>query len=105
VKIALGITGCIAAYKAIEVMRGLQKGGHAVQAVLTRSAAKFVTPLTFEALSGEPVILDMFAPDSNIDIRHIGVAQSAQLLAVVPATANILGKFANGIADDFLSTK
>jgi phosphopantothenoylcysteine decarboxylase/phosphopantothenate--cysteine ligase len=104
VKIALGVTGCIAAYKAIEVMRGLQKAGISVQVILTRSAAEFVTPLTFESLSAQNVITDMFQPGQNRDIHHISVAQSIQLLAVVPATANILGKFAHGIADDFLST-
>jgi phosphopantothenoylcysteine decarboxylase/phosphopantothenate--cysteine ligase len=104
VKIALGVTGCIAAYKAIEVMRGLQKAGVSVQVILTRSAAQFVTPLTFESLSAQNVITDMFQPGQNRDIHHISVAQSIQLLAVVPATANILGKFARGIADDFLST-
>lgn len=103
-KIALGVTGCIAAYKAIEVMRGLQKAGVSVQVVLTRSAMEFVTPLTFESLSSMSVITDMFPQGQNRDIRHISVAQSIQLLAVVPATANILGKFAHGIADDFLST-
>ena len=103
-KVALGVTGCIAAYKAIEVMRGLQKAGVSVQVILTRSAAEFVTPLTFESLSAQQVITDMFRPGQNWDIQHISVAQSIQLLAVVPATANILGKFAHGIADDFLST-
>ena len=103
-KIALGVTGCIAAYKAIEVMRGLQKAGVSVQVVLTRSAMEFVTPLTFESLSSLNVISEMFPRGQNMDIRHISVAQSIQLLAVVPATANILGKFAQGIADDFLST-
>jgi phosphopantothenoylcysteine decarboxylase / phosphopantothenate---cysteine ligase len=104
VKIALGVTGCIAAYKAIEVMRGLQKAGVSVQVILTRSAAEFVTPLTFESLSAQNVITEMFQPGQNRDIHHISVAQSIQLMAVVPATANILGKFAHGIADDFLST-
>jgi phosphopantothenoylcysteine decarboxylase/phosphopantothenate--cysteine ligase len=103
-KVALGVTGCIAAYKSIEVMRGLQKAGVEVQVVLTRSAAEFVAPLTYEALSGRSVILDMFRPELNRDIRHISLAQSIDLLAVVPATANILGKMAHGIADDFLST-
>ncbi len=103
-KIALGVSGCIAAYKSIEVMRGLQKAGFSVQVILTRSAAEFVTPLTFESLSAQNVITDMFAPGQNRDIHHISVAQSIGLLAVVPATANILGKFAHGIADDFLST-
>ena len=102
--IALGVTGCIAAYKAIEVMRGLQKAGVAVQVILTQSAEQFVTPLTFEALSGQRVITGMFQTDENLEIQHIRVAQRTQLLAVVPATANILAKFAHGIADDFLST-
>jgi phosphopantothenoylcysteine decarboxylase/phosphopantothenate--cysteine ligase len=103
-KVALGVTGCIAAYKSIEVMRGLQKAGVDVQVVLTRSGAEFVKPLAFESLSGQNVIMDMFNPGLNRDIQHISLAQSIQLLAVVPATANILGKFAHGIADDFLST-
>ncbi len=102
--VVLGVTGCIAAYKAIEVMRGLQKSDVPVQVVLTRSARRFVAPLTFEALSGRPVISEMFARTSDREILHIRVAQEAALLAVVPATANILGKFARGIADDFLST-
>lgn len=102
--IALGVTGCIAAYKAIEVMRGLQKSGASVQVILTRSAAQFVTPLTFEALSGRSVITDMFREEENREIQHIRLAQEIQLLVVAPATANILGKFAQGIADDFLST-
>ncbi len=103
-KIALGVTGCIAAYKAIEVMRGLQKAGVSVQVILTRSGARFVAPLTFESLSAQSVITDMFQPGQNRDINHISLAQTVQLLAVVPATANIMGKFAHGIADDFLST-
>lgn len=103
-KIALGVTGCIAAYKAIEVMRGLQKAEVSVQVILTRSGARFVTPLTFESLSAQSVITDMFQPGQNRDIQHISLAQSIRLLAVAPATANILGKFAHGIADDFLST-
>jgi phosphopantothenoylcysteine decarboxylase / phosphopantothenate---cysteine ligase len=104
VKVALGVTGCIAAYKALEVMRGLQKAGVSVQVILSRSARHFVTPLTFESLSGLKVITDMFAEGINRDIQHIHVAQDIQALAVVPATANIIGKFAHGIADDFLST-
>jgi len=104
VKVALGVTGCIAAYKAVEIMRGLQKAGVSVQVILTRSGAQFVSPLTFESLSGQNVIADMFQPGQNRDINHISLAQSIQLLVVAPATANILGKFAHGIADDFLST-
>ncbi|HTY60653.1 MAG TPA: bifunctional phosphopantothenoylcysteine decarboxylase/phosphopantothenate--cysteine ligase CoaBC [Acidobacteriota bacterium] len=102
--IALGVTGCIAAYKSIEVMRGLQKAGVSVQVILTKSATEFVAPLTFESLSGQTVITDMFQPVINRDIAHISIAQTIQLLVVAPATANILGKFAHGIADDFLST-
>lgn len=103
-KVGLGVTGCIAAYKAVEVMRGLQKAGVSVQVVLTRSARRFVAPLTFEALSGQSVITGMFRSGGNLSIEHIHLAQEIQMLAVVPATANILGKFAHGIADDFLST-
>ncbi len=103
-KVGLGVTGCIAAYKAVEVMRGLQKAGVSVQVVFTRSARRFVAPLTFEALSGQNVITDMFSSGRNLSIGHIHLAQEIQLLAVVPATANILGKFAHGIADDFLTT-
>jgi phosphopantothenoylcysteine decarboxylase/phosphopantothenate--cysteine ligase len=104
VKVALGVTGGIAAYKAVEVLRGLQKAGVSAQVVLTRSARRFIAPLTFEALSGQPVITDMFRSGQNWSIEHIHLAQEVGLLAVVPATANILGKFAHGIADDFLST-
>jgi phosphopantothenoylcysteine decarboxylase/phosphopantothenate--cysteine ligase len=104
VKVVLGVTGCIAAYKAVEVMRGLQKAGASVRVILTRSAKKFVAPLTFEALSGKSVLTNMFPPGVDLDFPHIRVVQEARLLAVVPATANILGKFAHGIADDLLST-
>ena len=103
-KVALGVTGGIAAYKAVEVLRGLQKAGVGVQVIMTRSARRFIAPLTFEALSGQQVITDMFRPGQNWSIEHIHLAQEIGLLAVVPATANILGKFAHGIADDFLST-
>jgi len=103
-KIALGVTGCIAAYKAVELTRGLQKAGYSVQVVLTRAARRFVGPLTFEALTAQPVITSMFRSGENREIGHIRLAQEVALLAVVPATANILGKFAHGIADDFLST-
>ncbi|HVF92620.1 MAG TPA: bifunctional phosphopantothenoylcysteine decarboxylase/phosphopantothenate--cysteine ligase CoaBC [Blastocatellia bacterium] len=103
-KIALGVTGCIAAYKAVEVMRGLQKRGAAVQVIMTSSATRFVAPLTFQAISGYPVISAMFAPTGDPEIKHIQIAQSVDLLLVAPATANALAKFAHGIADDFLST-
>lgn len=103
-KVLLGITGCIGAYKAAEVLRGLQKAGASVRVVMTRSATEFIQPLTFEALSGQPVIVDMFARPDHAVIEHIAVARDAELLLVAPATANILAKFAHGIADDFLST-
>jgi len=102
--VALGVTGCIAAYKAVEVLRGLQKRGASVRVVLTRHGAEFVGPLTFQAISGFPVISEMFAPTDDPEIKHIQIAQSVDLLLVAPATANTLAKFANGIADDFLST-
>ena len=102
--VALGVTGCIAAYKAVEVLRGLQKRGASVRVVMTRHATEFVTPLTFQSISGFPVITDMFAPRDDPEIKHIQLAQSIDLLLVAPATANALAKFANGIADDFLST-
>jgi phosphopantothenoylcysteine decarboxylase/phosphopantothenate--cysteine ligase len=101
--IALGVTGGIGAYKAVEVARGLQKAGHDVVAVMTRSARKFVGPLTFEAITRRRVITDQFAPGVNADIEHITIASEIDLLLVAPATANVIGKFANGIADDFLT--
>jgi phosphopantothenoylcysteine decarboxylase / phosphopantothenate---cysteine ligase len=101
--IALGVTGGIGAYKAVEVARGLQSRGHDIVAVMTQNACRFVGPLTFEAITRRRVITDQFEPGANADIEHIAVASSIGLLLVVPATANIIGKFANGIADDFLS--
>ena len=101
--VALGVSGGIGAYKAVEVARGLQQRGHEVAAVLTANAARFVGPLTFEAITRRPVVSDQFAPGVNAQIEHIALATDLDLLLVAPATANILGKFANGIADDFLS--
>ena len=108
-KIALGVTGGIAAYKAAEIVRLLQAQGSSVQVVMTRGAQEFVRPLTFAALSGQKVITEMFSGEgyeANLDsaVEHISVAQSIDALLVAPATADILAKFANGIADDFLST-
>ncbi|HZR24987.1 MAG TPA: bifunctional phosphopantothenoylcysteine decarboxylase/phosphopantothenate--cysteine ligase CoaBC [Vicinamibacterales bacterium] len=102
--IALGVTGGIGAYKAVEVVRGLQKRGHDVVAVMTQTATKFVGPVTFEAITRRKVITDQFEAGANADIEHIALASAIDLLLVAPATANIIGKFANGIADDFLST-
>jgi len=109
-KIALGVCGGIAAYKAAEITRLLQDRGIRVQVVMTNSAQEFIRPLTFAALSGEKVITSMFAAEAgaeaNIDsaIEHIAVAQSIDALLVVPATADVLAKFAQGIANDFLTT-
>jgi phosphopantothenoylcysteine decarboxylase/phosphopantothenate--cysteine ligase len=109
-KIALGVCGGIAAYKAAEVVRLLQDHGIRVQVIMTASAQEFIRPLTFAALSGEKVITSMFARDAgaepNIDsaIEHIAVAQSIDALVVAPATADVLAKFAQGVANDFLTT-
>ena len=108
-KVALGVSGGIAAYKAAEIVRLLQDRGVRVQVVMTRAAQEFIRPLTFAALSGEKVITDLFAAGNeqpNIDsaVEHIAVAQSIDALVVVPATADVLGKFAQGIANDFLTT-
>src|SRR5687767_6431784 len=102
--IALGVSGGIGAYKAVEVARGLQKRGHDVVAIMTRSARKFVGEVTFEAITRRPVITDQYARGANASIEHIALATDIKLLLVAPATANIIGKFANGIADDFLSS-
>ncbi len=109
-RITLGVTGGVAAYKAAELVRRLQHDGFSVQVVMTRGAREFVTPLTFAALSGQKVITDLFGDSSggeaNLEsaIEHIAVAQRTDLLLVAPATADIIGKFARGIADDFLTT-
>jgi phosphopantothenoylcysteine decarboxylase/phosphopantothenate--cysteine ligase len=102
--IALGVTGGVGAYKAVEVCRGLQKRGHDVVAVMTRSAARFVGPVTFEAITRRPVITSQWRPGLNADIEHIAIADGISLLLVAPCTANVIGKFANGIADDFLTS-
>src|SRR5881394_1838356 len=114
-KVALGVSGGIAAYKAAEIVRLLQERGIRVQVIMTRAAQEFVRPLTFAALSGEKVITDMFAAGEgnsnsnaqpNIDsaVEHIAVAQSIDALLVAPATADVLAKFAQGMATDFLTT-
>ena len=102
--IALGVTGGIGAYKAVEVARELQKRGHEVAAIMTRSATAFVGEVTFEAITRRRVITDQYARGANSDIEHISLASGIGLLLVAPATANIIGKFANGIADDFLTS-
>jgi len=108
-RITLGVTGGVAAYKAAELVRRLQQDAFTVQVVMTRGAREFITPLTFAALTGQKVITDLFAEsggEANLEsaIEHIAVAQRTDLLLVAPATADILAKFARGIADDFLTT-
>src|SRR5579859_4804796 len=108
-RITLGVTGGVAAYKAAELVRRLQQDNFTVQVVMTRGAREFITPLTFAALSGQKVITDLFAEsggEANLEsaIEHIAVAQRTDLLLVAPATADTLAKFARGLADDFLST-
>jgi phosphopantothenoylcysteine decarboxylase/phosphopantothenate--cysteine ligase len=98
------VTGGVGAYKAVEVCRGLQKRGHDVVAVMTRAAARFVGPVTFEAITRRPVITSQWRPGMNSDIEHIAIADGIALLLVAPCTANVIGKFANGIADDFLTS-
>jgi phosphopantothenoylcysteine decarboxylase / phosphopantothenate---cysteine ligase len=108
-RIALGVSGGIAAYKAAELVRLLQDRGVRVQVIMTRAAQEFIRPLTFAALSGEKVITDLFgegAQEPNIEsaVEHIAVAQAIDALVVAPATADVLARFANGLANDFLST-
>jgi len=103
-KIALGVTSSVSIYKACEILRGFQKAGHEVQAVMTRNAARLVSPLLFSSLSGRKAIVDMFADDLPWSVAHVALAKEIGLLVVAPATANIIAKFARGIADDFLST-
>jgi len=103
-EIVLGVTGGIAAYKAAEFIRLLVKEGASVHVVMTRNAQEFVTPLTFQTLSGNPVVTDLFALIEDQRIGHVALADLAELIVILPASANIIGKIANGIADDFLST-
>lgn len=103
-RIGLGVTGGIAAYKAVEVLRLLQKAGCEVSVAMTKHATEFVQPLTFRALTDSHVVVDDYAADNPDPIAHINFSQNIDLLLVVPATANIIGKFANGVADDFLSS-
>jgi phosphopantothenoylcysteine decarboxylase/phosphopantothenate--cysteine ligase len=103
-KVVLGVTGCIGAYKAAEIVRGLKKKGLAVQVIMTASAAEFITPLTLETLSERPVITALFGNGREQGTRHISLTEECDLLLVAPATANVVAKFALGIADDFLTT-
>jgi phosphopantothenoylcysteine decarboxylase/phosphopantothenate--cysteine ligase len=108
-RVVLGVGGGIAAYKSAELARALMERGHEVQVVMTRAAREFVQPLTFAALTGRKVVTDLFASQSSDEvlssaIEHIRVAEEGDLLLVAPATADLLAKFAHGLADDFLST-
>jgi len=102
--IVIGVTGGIAAYKTVELVRFLIQEGAGVHVVMTRNAQEFVTPLTFQTLSKNRVITDMFELSTEVDVKHISLARKADLILIAPATANIIGKYAHGIADDFLTT-
>lgn len=102
--VVVGVCGGIAAYKAVEVVSRLKKLGACVETIMTKNAVKFVTPLTFQSISHRPVITDMFDEPEFWDIKHISLAKKADIIVVVPATANIIGKIAGGIANDMLST-
>jgi phosphopantothenoylcysteine decarboxylase/phosphopantothenate--cysteine ligase len=103
-RVALGISGGIAAYKAAEVLRGLQRAGCSVRVAMTERACEFITPLTFRALSGSHVIVDDYAPDNPDPIAHITFSQTVELFLIAPATANVIAKMAHGVADDFLTS-
>ena len=102
--IVLGITGGIAAYKAVEVASRLRQAGAEVYVIMTREATEFVTELTFREISGHPVVMDMWSKVTHWNVQHIALANLADMVLVVPATANILGKAAAGLADDMLTT-
>jgi phosphopantothenoylcysteine decarboxylase/phosphopantothenate--cysteine ligase len=102
--IVMGVSGGIAAYKAVEVVSRLKKAGCNVNVIMTKAAAEFVTPLTFRELSGNPVVTDMWEEPKTWNVQHIALANWADVFLVAPATANIIGKIANGIADDMLTT-
>ncbi len=102
--IVLGVSGGIACYKAAEIVSALVKKDHNVDVIMTENAQKFVTPLTFQTLSQNKVITDMFELPEHWDVQHISLAKKADVFAVVPATANVIGKIAGGIADDMLTT-
>src|SRR5437879_492005 len=103
-RVALGVSGGIAAYKAIEVLRELQRAGCDVRVAMTRHACEFIQPLTFRALSGSYVVVDDYAPDNPDPIAHITFSQTIDLFVIAPVTANTLAKLANGVADDFLTS-
>lgn len=102
--IVLGVTGSIAAYKAADLSSRLTKLGYSVHVIMTKSAQEFITSLTFQTITKNSVADDMFAKIDHTDVHHISLAKQADLVLIAPATANIIGKLANGIADDMLST-
>ncbi len=103
-RVVLGVTGGIACYKAAELVRLLVRGGFSVQVIMTREAAQFVSPLTFQTLSGHPVATEIFSLTEESEIGHINLADQAEVFVIAPATANVIGKIASGIADDLLTT-
>lgn len=103
-RILLGVCGGIAAYKAADIAHSLYKTGFSVDVIMTENAAKFITPLTFRTLTQNKVYTDMFDEHFESDVKHISLANRADLVLIVPATANFIGKLANGIGDDMLST-
>ena len=103
-KVALGVSSSIGIYKACEIVRGFQKAGIAVQVVMTPNAARLISPLLFSSLAGTKTVVDTFEEPEERSIKHIALAKEIGLLCVAPATANVIGKFATGVADDFLST-
>ena len=102
--ILIGVSGGIAAYKAVEIANQLKKDGYNVEVIMTKAAQEFVTPLTFKTMSHNPVVTDMFDPVREWDTKHIDMAKAADVFVIVPATATVIGKIANGIADDMLTT-
>ena len=102
--IVVGVTAGIAAYKICQLVSSLKKQGNEIHVIMTKEAEKFVTPLTFQTLSNQKVITDMFTVDYTPDVHHISLAKKADLFVVAPATANIIAKIAHGIADDMLTT-
>jgi len=103
-KIGIGVTGSVAAYKAVEIVSYLNQQGASVTVLMTEAATKFVTPLTFQTLSHNQVITDLFSQDYEFDPQHIALAEKLDVLLIAPASGNIIGKIASGIADDVLST-
>ncbi|MGI6573206.1 MAG: bifunctional phosphopantothenoylcysteine decarboxylase/phosphopantothenate--cysteine ligase CoaBC [Fermentimonas sp.] len=102
--VVIGVSGGIACYKVVEVVNQLRKDGYNVKVIMTKAAQQFVTPLTFQTMSRNAVVTEMFDPVEKWDTKHVSLAKAADLFVIVPATANIIGKVASGIADDMLST-